>query len=110
MMGKAPNRKKPRTNGALRDRIAEEAAAIRAAHGTCTKASDSPELRALLDSAREALLSACPTSFAHKGETYFLRVSVGLARLMVFDGAADGEPLVVGLTGSLEERGHQPLH
>lgn len=109
-MGKASNRKKPRTAGALRARIAAEAAALRTAGGACTDASNSPELRALLDSARDALMNACPTSFTHKGETYFLRVSVGLARLMVFDTATAGEPLAVALSGSMEEHGHKPLH
>lgn len=113
MMGKASNRKKPRTPGAaedLRARIAAEAATVRAGGGLFTDAGDTPELRALLESARVAMLTASPTSFTHKGETYFLRVSIGLARLTVFDTATAGEPLAVGLSGSFEEHGHAPLH
>lgn len=113
MMGKASNRKKPRTPGAaddIRARIAAEAAKAREGGGLSTDASETPELRALLESARVAMLTASPASFTHKGETYFLRVSIGLARLTVFDSATAGEPLAVCLSGSFEEHGHVPLH
>lgn len=113
MMGKASNRKKSRTLGAaedLRVRVAAEAAKVREGGGLFADPADIPELRALLESARVAMLSALPTSFTHKGETYFLRVSIGLARLLVFDTATAGEPLAVGLSSSIEEHGHAPLH
>jgi hypothetical protein len=67
-----------------------------------------PALGDLLESAREAMEAAIPATFTHAGKTYRLRVSVGLARLMVFANATEPEPLAVGLAGSCEEFGHTP--
>jgi hypothetical protein len=51
-----------------------------------------------------------PARFDHAGKTYFMRVSVGMARLAVFDTPTTFEPLAVALSGSHEEFGHTPGH
>jgi hypothetical protein len=54
--------------------------------------------------------SAIPSSFVHAGKTYPMSVSLGLARVAIFEHASAGEPLAVGVLGSLETFGHTPAH
>lgn len=49
-----------------------------------------------------------PARFDHEGKTYFLRVSIGLARLMVFDSPTAFKPLAMSLSTSPNEFGHTP--
>lgn len=114
MMGKASNRKKAAQPGAgpdVHQQIAAEAAAVRAKDQLAFQpAHKTPALKALLDSASEALGGAVPATFVHEGRTYYLRVSIGLARLMVFETATAAEPMAFALSGSHEEYGHIPYH
>lgn len=113
-MGKASQRKrapKTATDGDVHSRIAAEAKALHSADRLTFQAADkTPALNALLDSASAALGSAVPATFEHEGRTYYLRVSIGLARLMVFETATAAEPMAFALSGSHEEYGHLPYH
>jgi hypothetical protein len=91
--------------------ITREAASLRAAvRPALLDADDLPALGPLLDSARAALERAIPARFDHEGKTYFLRVSVGMARLMVFDSPSAFTPIALALSGSFDEFGHTPCH
>ena len=97
--------------GDIHARIASEAAQVRNAPRPGVRDADElPALNGLLDSARAALERGIPARFDHEGKTYFLRVSVGLARLMVFDTPTAFEPLACAMSGSVEEFGHTPCH
>lgn len=113
-MGKAAQRKKA-SKGAPADdvhkRIADEAKALKTAEQLDFQdAEKTPALKELLDSATDAITARIPSTFEHKGKTYYLRVSVGVARVMVFETATAAQPMVMGLTGSYEEFGHLPFH
>lgn len=114
MMGKATQRKRPpkaETDGDVHGRIAAEAKAVQAVNRVAFQpAHKKPALNALLDSASEALGHAVPATFEHEGRTYYLRVSIGLARLMVFETATAAEPMAFALSSSHEEYGHLPYH
>lgn len=69
-----------------------------------------PATAALLDDAAAALSRGIPARFEHGGKTFFLRVSLGLARLEVFDHPASHEPLCLAMHGSFEAHGHTPGH
>lgn len=73
-------------------------------------AEKSPALTALLNAAELAVANAVPNQFQADGRTYFLRVSIGLARFEVFDSAAKASPLITGFGGSVESFGHTPGH
>lgn len=97
--------------GDIHARIASEAAQCRNAPRPGVRNADElPALNGLLDSARAALERGIPARFDHEGKTYFLRVSVGLARLMIFDTPTEYEPLICSMSGSHEEFGHEPGH
>lgn len=114
MMGKASQRKKSPKPGATADahaRIAAEAAAVRATDGRAFQSvEETPALRALLESAIEVMEQSVPAAFEHEGRTYYLRVSIGLARLMVFDTATAPHPIASAVSGRLDEFGHRPYH
>lgn len=113
-MGKASRRKRPQQGaqgGDIHAHIASEAAQLRTAPRAVVKdAAQYPAIGALLDSARAALERGIPARFEHEGRTYWLRVSVGLARLEVFDCPTAFKPLALALSGSVEEFGHTPCH
>jgi len=113
MMGKAARIKRDQAAqaGDIHARIAREAEQVRqSARQGLRDAEELPALNDLLGSARAALERGIPARFDHQGRTYFLSVSVGLARLAVFDQAGASEPLAVALSGSHEEFGHRPCH
>ncbi len=112
-MGKTakPQRDQAAPASDIHARIAAEAAACRTAPRPSVRdAGEFPALGALLDSGRTALEQSIPTQFDHAGKTYFLRVSIGLARLMVFDTPTAYEPMACAMSGSSEEFGHTPGH
>lgn len=113
-MGKAAQRKKEAQAAAAGDvhaRIADEARAARAAKVPGGRAADeTPALKALFASANAALESSVPATFEHEGRTYYLRVCIGMARLMVFDAPATTERMAEAVQFSFEEFGHQPSH
>lgn len=112
-MGKASRRKPAQTaqGGDVHARIIAEAAACRNAPRLGVRDADElPALSSLMDSARAALGQAIPAHFVHEGKTYFLRVSLGLLRLKVFDAPGASEPMACAMAGSYEEFGHTPSH
>lgn len=114
MMGKTSQRKtviEPDAIPEIHQQISTEAAAVRAKDRMEFQAADkTPALSALLDSASEALGSAVPATFEHEGRTYYLRVSIGLARLMIFETATAPDPMAFAIAGSHIEYGHLPYH
>ena len=97
--------------GDIHARIANEAAQLRkAARRSIEDASKTPALSALLDSARHALEKSIPESFEHEGRTYWLRVAVPMARMIIFDTPTTFSPMAFALSGSAQEFGHEPGH
>ena len=114
-MGKPAKRKREPNqhsqSGDIHARIAEEAAQLRgAARLRFQDAGATPALSAMLDSARTALEQSMPKSFEHEGRTYWLRVAVPLARLIIFDAPTTCAPMAFALSGSEREFGHDPGH
>jgi hypothetical protein len=113
-MGKTPNMNhipQVAQSADVHERIQAEAQRTNAAayfglrnHG------DTPALSALLESALEAAGKAMPAKFIHEGKAYWLRLSMGVALLEVFDKPDTAAPLVKGLANSLEGFGHSPSH
>ena len=112
MSGASKTKRNPKAQKpSVHERIAQEAARLRNAPGVSVHdADDFPSLGPLLDSARVALERGIPARFDHEGKTYFLRVSVGLARLMVFDTPTAFKPMAMAMSGSFAEFGHTPGH
>ena len=93
----------------VHERIAVEAATLSEAPEVSVRDADEfPALGPLLSSARAALERAIPARFDHEGKTYFLRASIGLARLMVFDSPTAFKPLAMSVSTSPNEFGHTP--
>jgi hypothetical protein len=90
--------------------ILAELAACSAQGQTVSNSLDMPATRALLDDAAAALERSTPARFEHGGRTFFLRVSIGLARLEVFDSPATAEPFCTAMHGSQTAHGHTPGH
>lgn len=114
MMGKASQRKKAGLPGPDEDvhkRIAAEAQAVRNMPRVAFQPAErTPALNELLDSVARALADAIPATFEHKGRTYYLRVSLPMVRVMVFQDATSPMPMTYGITGSDAEYGHLPYH
>ena len=113
-MGKAAKRNSNSNSAQSEDihaRIANEVAQLRnAAHTSIQDAKATPALSALLDSARAALEQSIPKSFQHEGRTYWLRIAVPMARMIVFDTQTSFNPMAFALSGSDQEFGHEPGH
>ena len=111
-MGKASSRKaKQRTSAheAISDENAEMAR--RAMQRLIVRdAEEMPATAALLDSATAALGNGIPARFEHEGKTYFMRVSIGLARFEIFDSPATETPITEAVQGSYAVYGHKPGH
>lgn len=90
--------------------ILAELAASKARGGGPVDGQDMPATNALLDDAAAAMARCIPARFEHGGKTFFLRVSLGLARLEVFDHPASVEPLCLAMHGSFDTHGHTPGH
>lgn len=61
----------------------------------------------LLKSARRQLQMSIPSTFTHKGRTYYLQVILGQVGLKVFDAPASQQPIAFAIAGSSDEFGHQ---
>ena len=113
-MGKAAQRKratKAAPAGDVHAEIAAEAKAVQAfARPGFQAAEKTPALQGLLDSAAAAMAAKIPATFEHHGKTYYLRVAIAVARVMVFETATAPQPMAYAVTGSLEEFGHLPYH
>lgn len=114
MIGKPAKRKRePQSaqSGDIHARIAAEAAQLRGvARLRFQDAGATPALSAMLDSARTALEQSTPKSFEHEGRTYWLRVAVPVARMIIFDAPTTFAPMAFALSGSEQEFGHEPGH
>ena len=112
-MSKPPKPKihKPAQAGDIHSRIALEAAKLRNLKTPCFQHADhSPALSAMIDSARTALEKSIPKTFEHEGRTYWLRVAVPMARMIVLDTQTSFNPMAFALSGSDQEFGHEPGH
>lgn len=113
-MGKAAQRKRATKAAAAGDvhaRIAAEAKAVQAFERPGFQdAEKTPALQGLLASATNAITDQIPATFDHEGRRYYLRVSVGMARVMVFETATAPQPMAFALIGGCEEFGHLPYH
>ena len=112
-MSKTSKTQSPQTTqaGDIHARIALEAASLRNLNRPCFQdAAATPALSAMLDSARTALEQSIPKSFNHEGRTYWLRVAVPEARMIVFDTPSTCEPMAFALSWSEHEFGHMPGH
>ena len=67
-----------------------------------------PATQAMLDDAVKAIGRNTPDRFEHGGRTFYIRVTLGLARLEVFDNPESADPLCMALHGSHKSHGHQP--
>jgi hypothetical protein len=106
-----PNGPQATPPGDIHARIALEAASLRNLERPCFQDADAtPALSAMLDSARTALEQSIPKSFEHKGRTYWLRVAVPMARMIIFDTPTTFAPMAFALSGSEQEFGHEPGH
>lgn len=106
-----PQRHQAVQSGDIHARIAKEAADLRNAEQSgIQRAEATPALSALLDSARSALQQSIPHSFKHEGRTYWLRVAVPMARMIIFDTPTTFAPMAFALSGSEQEFGHEPGH
>jgi hypothetical protein len=113
-MGKASRRKReplgvPLTG--LHERIkAESLQAHEPAASSLRDATETPALALLLEAAREAIGKALPKQVQIEGRTYWLRCSIGAARVEVFDGPAMDTPMFEGLIGGSDTYGHRPFN
>ena len=94
----------------IHQQIADEAAYIRRLAGPQKMISHKamPALNDLFDSAAAALSLSIPARFEHLGKIYFLRVSIGVSRMEIFNDPASLEPMVTAIHGDVECFGHQP--
>lgn len=113
-MGKASNRKRQSQRdlaGDIHAQIQAEAHAARSAAQTSFRdAAQTPALAELLEGAREAIERTMPKSFEHEGRTYWLRCSLGLAKVSIYDTPATARPMVTAVCGSAAGHGHTPAH
>ena len=115
-MGKSSTRKsKARTaqTGDVHERIQAEAKqAKKLPPFTLYDPDETPALSALLTDAFKAVIEALPTKFEMEGRTYWLRCSIGVARVDVFDSPVTAQPLTRGIVGNQDAVafGHTPAH
>lgn len=76
-------------------------------HRRVVNSSDLPLTNDLIDAAAAAMRRALPASFMFKGRRYYLKTSIGLARLEVFDKPAAADPMITAITGSMASSGHE---
>lgn len=84
--------------------------AVANARGGASDAHKMPATKALLDDAAAALARGIPARFEHGGKTFFMRVSIGLARIEVFSDPGTNKPLCKCVHGAFESYGHRPGH
>lgn len=107
-MGKAAKRKREQTAqpGSVHERIAKEAAQVRAALDLgFVNQNEVPALMQLLSRARTVINDSYPASFQHEGRTYWLRCKLVAMELRVFDSPGTSTALVTALCGSSDEVG-----
>lgn len=112
-MGKAAQRRRQAHTAGVDDihaRIASESARNRNGSPGYADSGELPELTALLRTASEHINAAMPAQFQYEGRTYWLRCSIGMARIEVFDGPAKGSPIVAALCSGGAGHGHTPRH
>jgi hypothetical protein len=94
----------------IHERIKEEAMQARgAALLSLRDAAETPALAALLEAARDAIGGALPKQVQIEGRPYWLRCSIGVARVQLFDHPASETPMFEGLIGGSDTYGHRPF-
>lgn len=95
----------------LHARIQREAKAAREAKKTGFRAADqTPALAELMAAATDAIYKATPSQVMVQGRMYWVRCSIGLAHLELFDNPAQAQPLITGICGNMDHFGHAPHH
>ncbi|CAG9932428.1 hypothetical protein [Candidatus Nitrotoga arctica] len=114
MMKNSSTRKsKARTGqtGNVHERIQSESKQAKKSHSFMPyDADETPALAALLTDAFKAVIEALPTKFEMEGRVYWVRCSIGLARVDVFDNPTTSQPLIRGIVGNQDAFGHNPVH
>lgn len=87
----------------------QAAAARRAPSFGIRDAEETPELAALMRSARGRIEQGMPSTFEHEGRTYYLRTCLAM-QFEIFDTPGTGAPLMRGAVFSGEGFGHAPGH
>lgn len=107
------SKKSKRPGRATRDvhaAIREQATTLRNAPTLGIRdAEATPELAALMQSARCRIEAGLPSAFDHEGRTYYLRTSL-VMQFDIFDTPGRSEPLMSGAVFSTESFGHAPGH
>lgn len=88
----------------------EAATARKGSAATLRDSGETPALAALLDSASEAIGKALPMQIEYLGRTYWLRCTLGMVQVAVYDNPATPHSLASAIIGSGEEHGHVPGH
>lgn len=68
-----------------------------------------PEVSELLHAIRDAIAASVPRSVVFEGRRYWPRVCLAV-QIDVFAAPGDAEPLLMGVSFSTDEHGHQPAH
>lgn len=76
------------------------------AKGRITNSADMPAVSALIDAAISEMTASIPHRFEHGGKTFYLRVSIGMARLEIFETPDSDAPLCHAMYGSFDTHGH----
>ncbi len=84
--------------------------AVANAMGGASDSDKMPATKALLDDATAAMTRSIPARFEHAGRTFYMRVSIGMCRVEVFDNPGTDEPLCTAMHGSFASYGHKPGH
>lgn len=66
------------------------------------------DLEELVRAARDQIHAAMPRQFEYRGRTYWLRYRISVALIDVFDGVAEGVPIVRAACGSEQVYGVTP--
>lgn len=109
-MGKASSRKRAARIAAAGDFAPDLAAMLKALGVPAYDADTAPHAAALIESARGAIANAVPASVEHDGRRYWIRLSIAIAHLEIFDDAASAEPVARAICGGSERYGHSPCH
>ena len=68
----------------------------------------SPATHALIDAALDAAQAAVPVSFEFAGRRWWLRMSLGLSFVEIFESPVDEAPALASFSSSTRMAGHRP--
>lgn len=93
------------------DQVINEMAALHRIAGqrlTVRDADAMPATKAVVDSAMRHIGRNLPSRFMHKGDQYWLRITLGLVRLEIFPIKDAPRPLIDVVQSEVHGHGHQP--